>query len=161
MTIVLAAEEIECFRSLVIQRLGLYFEDAKLDLLVGVLRQRMELTGCHIFSSYQQRLIAAAATGEEIGALAEQLTVCETYFFRYAPQLRAFAEVVVPNRIRARGHYQKLRILSAGCASGEEAYSLAILIRERLPELAAWNIEIRGIDLNPAMVGKARRARYS
>jgi chemotaxis protein methyltransferase CheR len=68
---------------------------------------------------------------------------------------------MIPHRIQARGHHRKLRILSAGCASGEEAYSLAMLIRERLPELAGWDVEIRGIDANPAMVRKARRARYS
>jgi chemotaxis protein methyltransferase CheR len=156
-----AAAEIECFRGLVAERLGLHFEDSKLDFLADVLRQRMEDTGCHLFSAYRKRISSFAEERSETGALAEQLTVGETYFFRYAEHFRAFIEVVLPNRIQARGGDLRLRILSAGCASGEEPYSLAILIRERFPELASWDVEIRGFDVNASVVGKAKRARYS
>ncbi len=156
-----AAAEIECFRSLVAERLGLYFEDGKLDFLADVLRQRMEDTGCHLFSAYQKHISSHAVERREVGALAEQLTVGETYFFRYAEHFQAFAEAVLPNRIQARGDDHRLRILSAGCASGEEPYSLAILIREQFPELAAWDIQILGFDVNPLIVAKAKRARYS
>jgi chemotaxis protein methyltransferase CheR len=117
MSATLAAAEIESFRSLVAQRLGLYFEDAKLDFLADVLRQRMESAGCRLFSSYQRCVAASAGAGEEICALAEQLTVGETYFFRYAQQFSAFIELVIPNRMRARSNDRRLRILSAGCAS--------------------------------------------
>lgn len=156
-----AAAEIECFRGLVAERLGLHFDDSKLDFLADVLRQRMEDTGCHLFSAYCKRISSFPEERSETGALAEQLTVGETYFFRYAEHFRAFAEVVLPSRIQARGGDRRLRILSAGCASGEEPYSLAILIRERFPELASWDVEIRGFDVNAAVVGKAKRARYS
>jgi chemotaxis protein methyltransferase CheR len=160
-TVALAGADVEYFRALVAQRFGLYFEDAKLDFLADVLQRRMKATRCAPFSSYQRRIVSPANEHEELRVLAEQLTVNETYFFRYADQFRAFAEVVVPNRIQARAPGRLLRILSAGCASGEEAYSLAILIRDRLPELASWDITIQGIDVNASMVGKAWRARYS
>ncbi len=156
-----AAAEIECFRGLVAERLGLHFEDAKLDFLADVLRQRMEDTGCHVFTEYRKRISSFAEERSETCALAEYLTVGETYFFRYAEHFQAFAEVVLPNRIQARGGDRRLRILSAGCASGEEPYSLAILVRERFPELASWEIEILGFDVNSSVVGKAKRARYS
>lgn len=159
MIVALAAAEIECFRGLVAERLGLYFEDSKVDFLAEVLRQRMEDTGCHQFSVY--RISSFAGEGSEIGALAEQLTVGETYFFRCAEHFQAFADVVLPSRIQARGGDRRLRILSAGCASGEEPYSLAILIREKFPELASWDIKILGFDVNSSVVGKAKRARYS
>jgi chemotaxis protein methyltransferase CheR len=161
MTVALAGADVECFRALVARRLGLYFEDAKLDFLADVLQRRMEGTRCALFSLYQSRIASPVNEHEELCALAEQLTVNETYFFRYADQFRAFAELVVPNRIQARAHQHRLRILSAGCASGEEAYSIAILIRDQLPELASWDITIHGIDVNALMVGKALRARYS
>jgi chemotaxis protein methyltransferase CheR len=161
MTEALAAADIESFRALVARRLGLYFEDAKLDFLAEVLQRRMEGARCDFFSLYQRRITSSANEHEELCALAEQLTVNETYFFRYADHFRAFAEVVVPNRIQARARQRRLRILSAGCASGEEAYSLAILIRDRLPELASWEITIHGIDVNASMIGKALRAKYS
>ncbi len=156
-----ASAEIECFRGLVAERLGLYFEDSKLDFLADVLRQRMEKTGCQHFSSYQKRISSFAEERGETCALAEHLTVGETYFFRYTEHFQAFVEVVLPNRIQARGGDRRLRILSAGCASGEEPYSLAILVRERFPELASWDVEIRGFDVNSSMVGKAKQARYS
>jgi chemotaxis protein methyltransferase CheR len=161
MTVAIVGADVECFRTLVAQRLGLYFEDAKLDFLADVLQRRLEGTRCALFSSYQRRIVSSANEHEELRVLAEQLTVNETYFFRYPDHFRAFAEVVVPNRIQALASQRRLRILSAGCASGEEAYSLAILIRDRLPELAPLDITIHGIDVNASMVGKALRARYS
>ncbi len=126
-----AAAEIECFRGLVAERLGLHFEDAKLDFLADVLRQRMEDTGCHVFTEYRKRISSFAEERSETCALAEYLTVGETYFFRYAEHFQAFAEVVLPNRIQARGGDRRLRILSAGCASGEEPYSLLPMICSR------------------------------
>jgi chemotaxis protein methyltransferase CheR len=156
-----AAAEIECFRGLVAERLGLHFEDSKLDFLADVLRQRMGETGCHQFSAYRNRISSLAGERSEIGALAEQLTVGETYFFRYSEHFQAFADVVLPSRIQARGGDRQLRILSAGCASGEEPYSVAILIRERFPELASWDIKILGFDLNSSVLEKAKRGRYS
>jgi chemotaxis protein methyltransferase CheR len=160
MTLALAAD-IECFRGLVAERLGLHFEDSKLDFLADVLRQRMEATRCVHFSSYHQRITSSAGEPGEMRAVAEHLTICETYFFRYADQFRAFTETVVPDRIRARDHCRQLRILSAGCASGEEAYSVAMLIRDRLPDLASWDITIRGVDVNASMLEKASRGRYT
>jgi chemotaxis protein methyltransferase CheR len=155
------AAEIERFRVLVAERLGLHFDDDKLHLLAEVLGQRMEDTGCRQFSAYQNRLCSCSGEPSEIGALAGQLTVGETYFFRYEEHFKVFADVVLPSRIRARSGERRLRILSAGCASGEEPYSLAIIIRERFPELASWKIEILGCDVNTSVVGKAKRARYS
>jgi chemotaxis protein methyltransferase CheR len=156
-----AAAEIESFRGLVAERLGLYFEDGKLDFLADVLRQRMADSGCHLFSAYQKHISSLAAERSEICALAGQLTVGETYFFRYAEHFRVFSEVVLPSRMRTRGGERRLRILSAGCASGEEPYSLAILVRERFPELASWDVEILGFDVNSSMIGRAKQARYS
>ena len=157
----LAHAEVACFRSLVAERLGLFFEDGKLDFLCDVLRQRMESTGSGHFSSYKRRLSSPANDPEEVRAVAEQLTVGETYFFRYADHFSAFKEVVLPDRIRAQDGRRQLRILSAGCASGEEAYSLAIVVRDALSDLPSWSISIQGIDVNAAVVKKASRARYT
>jgi chemotaxis methyl-accepting protein methylase len=80
MKIALAATEIECFRTLVTQRFGLYFGEPRLDFLADVVRQRMEATGCVHFSSYQRRIASSAGEPDELRALAERLTVNETYF---------------------------------------------------------------------------------
>ncbi len=68
--------------------------------------------------------------------------------------------MALPERMRARGATRTLRLLSAGCASGEEAYSLAIVARETILD-PSWDVSIRAIDLNPAVLEKAARARYS
>ena len=154
---ILTRADLEGFGSFVAERFGLSFEDGKLDFLKDLACRRIQASGCERFSEYQQRVLSSP---QELRALAEHLTVCETYFFRYAEHFRAFTQVVVPDRIRVRGHCRQLRILSAGCASGEEAYSLAILIRDQLPDLASWEIVIHGIDVNPSMVKKAMRACY-
>jgi len=161
MTAVLDRADIEQFRGIVMRCLGLHYEDGKLDYLAGVLRQRMTSIGSSRFDSYVKRLTTSPSSSEEIRALAEELTVNETFFFRNADNLRAFTEAVLPDRVRTKAGEKRLRILSAGCASGEEPYSLAILVREALPDLAAWDVKIIGIDVNPGMLTKARQARYS
>jgi chemotaxis protein methyltransferase CheR len=161
MTVALDRTDIEQFRTIIVRRFGLHLEDGRLDYLADVLRQRMESNGNLRFDSYFKGLTASPSGSEEFRALAEQLTVNETFFFRNTDSLRAFTEVVLPDRIRAKSRERRLRILSAGCASGEEPYSLAILVREALPDFGAWDVKIIGIDVNLAMLTKAREARYS
>ncbi|HEY1797500.1 MAG TPA: protein-glutamate O-methyltransferase CheR [Stellaceae bacterium] len=96
----------------------------------------------------------------ECAALARELTVGETYFFRNIEQFRALAEVALPDRMRANQSTRRLRLLSAGCASGEEAYSLAIVLRETTAS-QGWDALVRAVDINPAALEKAARARYS
>ena len=161
MTPVLDRADLEQFRTIVARRLGLQYEDGKLDYLAEVARRRMEAVGSARFESYLERLISSPKGSDEFRALAEQLTVNETFFFRNADNFRAFAEIVLPERIRAKTREKRLRILSAGCASGEEPYSLAVLVREALSDLANWDVKIIGIDVNPAVLAKATQARYS
>ena len=164
MTPVLDRTDIEQFRTIVARRLGLQYEDGKLDYLAEVVRQRMKLVGSAHFGSYRsylEHLNSSPKGSAEWRVLAEQLTVNETFFFRNADNFRAFAQIVLPERIRAKTQEKRLRILSAGCASGDEPYSLAIMVREALPDLGAWDVQIIGIDINPAILVKATQARYS
>jgi chemotaxis protein methyltransferase CheR len=159
MNIVLHATDISRFRALISLRMGLHFEDDKLDYLTEVLRERLEAGGRGLADTYLERLSAGAP--DEVRALARRLTIGETYFFRYFDHFRAFTGVVLPDRARVQEVRRRLRILSAGCASGEEAYSLSILVREHLPNVSLWDVQIRGIDINPAVIEKASAARYS
>jgi len=161
MTPVLDRTGIDQFRTIIARRLGLQYEDGKLDYLAEVARRRMELVGSTRFESYLERLISSPKGSDEFRALAEELTVNETFFFRNADNCRAFAETVLPERIRAKTREKRLRILSAGCASGEEPYSLAVLVREALSDLGNWDVKIIGLDVNPAVLAKAAQARYS
>jgi chemotaxis protein methyltransferase CheR len=151
---------LERFRTAVARRLGLLFDDGKLDYLAEVLGRRLEQSGVEGCAAYLDRLSSPAGWHEEWRALAGDLTVGETYFFRYRDHFRAFTEAVLP--VLVQDPPGRLRILSAGCASGDEAFTLAILVREQLPALAAGGqVTIRGLDVNPAAIERARAGRYS
>jgi len=99
-------------------------------------------------------------SASELGWLADRLTVNETFFFRNTEHFAALTELVLPELLgRARAEQRPVRALSAGCASGEEAYSLAIAL-EALGA-APHEISITGVDVSPAVIERARRARFS
>jgi chemotaxis protein methyltransferase CheR len=150
--------DVDRFRSVVARCLGLQFDDDKLGFLADVVRRRLEVSG-QTPDVYLARL-ETESLDDEIGALSHELTVPETYFFRHNDQYRAFAEIALPDRLGAQSAARRLHILSAGCASGEEAYSLAMLVREAAMD-PSWDVSILGVDVNPAIVSRAMRALFS
>jgi chemotaxis protein methyltransferase CheR len=150
-------DSLERFRDAIVRRLGLLFDESKAGFLGEVLQRRSEGAGMPI-EAYLA-LLEANPGKAEIGRLAEALTVGETYFFRNVDQFHAFTEVALPERMRANAVSRRLRVLSAGCASGEEAYTLAIILRTAIDP--SWQVTIRAIDANPAALRKAAAARYS
>ena len=102
---------------------------------------------------------SSMASHDELRELASDLTIGETYFFRSPEQLRVFSEVALP-RLTRIDRARPIRILSAGCSTGEEPYTLAMTLRELGP-LAPVDVSILGIDINPEALAKARRGRYS
>ena len=145
------------FRELLAARLGWTFADNDVPHLTQELLRRAETNGL-AQDGYLRRL--AGSWDDELAALAEELTITETYFFRHGEQLRALAGVALPERMAARATQRVLRLLSVGCSSGEEAYTLGIVARELLPD-PGWIISVLGLDANPAMLRKAGRAHYS
>jgi len=158
MSVAVTRPEVERFRAAIARRMGLEFDDAKLGLLGEVLRRRLATRHAG-FSDYLATLERAPPPGE-CGALAEELTVTETYFFRNHQQFDALAAVVLPDRRERQPAPRRLRLLSAGCASGEEAYSLAIAAAEALSK-SGWQADIHAADLNPAALAKAQQGRYT
>jgi chemotaxis protein methyltransferase CheR len=159
-----AASQVERFRTSIVRRLGLRFDDARLASLAELLSRRADRSTTSV-ESYLGGLEAGPSSRAELRTLAEELTVTETYFFRNVEQFHALRELVLPARARARSEAapagsRRLRILSAGCASGEEVYSLAILIRDQ-PELVGFEVDVLGIDVNPAALARAARGRYA
>ncbi len=161
MTIRLDNTDIERFRALVIQQFGLRFDDSKAEFLADILRERAARLGHSSADEYLRHLAPPSDGRAEFKALANLLTVPETYFYRNPDNFRALAGSVLPYFANARANQRRLRILSAGCASGEEAYTLAIVVRDHLPDIAAWTVRITGVDLNPANIAKAGKAHYS
>ncbi|WP_306213670.1 CheR family methyltransferase [Actinoplanes sp. RD1] len=146
------------FRRVLAARLGWSFDDNDAGHLQQVLGRRTAATG-FAPDAYLGRL-EAGDWAAETTVLAELLTINETYFFRHGEQFRALAEVALPERIRDRAAQRVLRMLSVGCSSGEEAYTLAIVGRtvQRDP---AWIVSVLGLDASPAVLERAAAARYS
>jgi chemotaxis methyl-accepting protein methylase len=154
-----SAHEIARFRELLATAMGWQFDDARIDGLSQTLTLRAEALGTSC-TAYLEALALAPATTGEIAALARELTVTETYFLRHADQFRALVQTALPDRLEAAPDGASIEVLSIGCASGEEPYSIAMMVREFLPA-AAQRVIITGADLNPQMLERARRAHYS
>jgi len=154
----MSTPDLERFRGAILQSMGLHFDDGKLGLLSEVLRRR--LSKRRASGELYLAELETNPAAEEWRALAEELTVTETYFFRNPNQFDALAGTVIPDRIARHGAPRTLRFLSAGCSSGEEAYTLAIVGLEALHK-PGWDVAVRAADLNPVQLGKAQRARYA
>lgn len=150
------AENVERFRLAVADLFGLHFDDSKLAFLAELLRARAEASGCED-ATYVQRVNDRSLAATEYRWLAQQLTVTETFFFRQIEQCRALLQVL-SERMR-ESPSASIRLLSAGCATGEEPYSLAMLLRAQFGDAIA--VRIRGVDLNPQGLERARRGRYT
>ncbi len=148
--------------TLVAARMGLHFpKNRQRDLLRGAQALARE-HGCEDVEAFLQSLVNAPLTDRQIEVLTAHLTVGETYFFRETKSLEAFRSHVVPALVRERaGGDQRIRLWSAGCSTGEEAYSLAMILDEAVPDHEAWAVDILATDINPRSLEQARRGVYT
>lgn len=108
-----------------------------------------------------ERLISRPLTRREIEMLASHLTVGETYFFREENSFAALEAHILPELLqRRRSGEQRLRIWSAGCCTGEEPYSMAILLNRLIPDPDDWNLTLLATDINPLFLRKAAAGEY-
>jgi chemotaxis protein methyltransferase CheR len=128
--------------------------------LERALRQAMLESGAPDLDALYEHL-AGSSGRAALDTLVEALTIGETHFFRNRPQFEALAGHILPELIKRRRASRQLRLWSAGCASGEEPYSLAILLEQLLPDLAEWQVLILATDLNRQALAKAERGVYS
>ena len=156
-------------RDLIESRCGLRFDDSQRGSLSSSVAARMQLLGLINEDEYLDRLRGAVPTlvETELRNLLNLVTVTETCFFRDAAQFSLFREHIVPTLMAERaanGHgSKKIRIWSAGCSTGEEAYSLAITLDAMgiFRSHPDWLIEIIGTDLNTEALERARCAVYT
>jgi chemotaxis protein methyltransferase CheR len=154
-------QELSQVQALIEERSGLRTDTDQLAQLSHVLEECLAKSPAKTVNEYVEGLRDESFHDREFDALIVRLTVNETYFFRDTAQLAMFQHVLLPATFERAQHEQRtLRILSAGCSSGEEAYSLSILAHQKLGPLAK-QVEIVGIDINRDALEKARNARYS
>ncbi|MGO4524576.1 CheR family methyltransferase [Microvirga sp. 2MCAF35] len=148
-------------KSRIIERTGHFYYQDKDDLLWERVRKRLRATGLAGSTQYLNLLDDAISGPAEWGKLEAEITIGETFFFRYAEQFAALRETILPEIIDRKRDTQRLRIWSAGCSTGAEPYSLAILVKEILGErLGTWRVSIVGTDINDSFLNLARQARF-
>lgn len=145
------------FRDLLARRAGLHFPETKRDDLAHRLTQARQAAS---LPSLDALYTAAHDDGKAWEAIVTHLTIGETYFFRHAAQFEVLRQHIFPQLIAERSALRMLRIWSAGCATGEEPYSLAMLLHELLPEPATWHVTILATDINPLFLERARNGLY-
>jgi chemotaxis protein methyltransferase CheR len=142
-------------------RMGLHFPpERQRDIERGITATAREL-GFPDAQTCARALLSAPLTHAQLEVLASHLTVGETYFFREKKSFKALEEHILPELLRARrGAERRLRIWSAGCCTGEEPYSVAMLLDRLIPDAEAWNVTILGTDINSHFLRKAAEGVY-
>ncbi|MEK7680116.1 MAG: CheR family methyltransferase, partial [Deltaproteobacteria bacterium] len=136
------------FNALISGKTGLLMRGLDLEGLKKAVAARSAATGLGSPYEYYDFLISGSGRAEaEIRELLSLLTVGESYFFRDSGQFGLLKDSLLPELIKRQGIEKSLRIWSAGCSTGEEPYSIAMLIDELLPERGAWDILILATDM--------------
>ncbi|MBI5756189.1 MAG: protein-glutamate O-methyltransferase CheR [Nitrospirae bacterium] len=152
-------------RDMIYERSGIYFSDHKKYILENRLLRRVEDGGFGDFEKYAYFLRYDHGREREFTTLFNIITTNETSFFRDSNQLHAFESVVLPQtmqNMREKG-IRRLRIWSSACSTGEEPYTLAMLVLSRLSQAEGrdWDIEIHGSDISEGVLSSARRGEYN
>lgn len=157
----LGAEAFRILRDAIYSHCGIWFDDATQFLLERRAAPRLDALGVGDFDEYCGILRGSlpAARRAEMDELVELCTTKETYFFREQYQLEAYRDEILPAIFRANQKKKRITVWSAGCSSGEEAYTVAILLLES-GLFTDWDVRIFGSDMSRRMLQIARRARY-
>lgn len=150
------------FTLLIKDHLGLNYEtDHQKKDLEAKLLPISQAFGCRTPTECLALLKKAPLSKDQIKTLAQYLTIGETYFFRDKNLFGVLEDRILPKLIAAKsGRDQQLRIWSAACCTGEEPYSIAILLHKLIPNLSEWRISILATDINPAFLEKAEAGVY-
>jgi chemotaxis protein methyltransferase CheR len=155
-------DEFLLLRDCIYAHCGIYFDIESKYIIEKRLSHRLLDLHFATFYDYYHYLKYNRNKEQELMDIMNVITTNETYFFREAYQLKAFSDEIIPELIKhktARG-IRSLRIWSAGCSTGEEPYTIAMLL-STIPELKGWKVEIIGTDISQKVLQQARRAVYA
>lgn len=156
----LGEKDLLLFQTYLVTHSGLHFDLRNSKILERGLVRRMRAVNASDYTTYHDYLNRYGESRQELKKLLGLLTVGETYFFRYLAHFSALAKSVIPEIMVSRRKERTLRIWSAGCSTGEEPYSLAMLLLEEFPELAGWDLQILATDINQRSLHRARQGIY-
>jgi chemotaxis protein methyltransferase CheR len=151
-------------RELIYKACGIYTPDNRLRFLEERCQRRMDIVQARSVRDYFEYLTMHTSRATELNHLLNEITVGETCFFRNQPQLEVLQKAVFPAIVsnKAAQPLKNLRVWSAGCSTGEEAYTLAVLLLENAGGvLKGWTFEIFATDLNDRSLTKAQEGVYS
>lgn len=145
----------------IIQATGLAYYRAKQDALAENIEKRLLNHGFATCEAYLNLLLLDKVGDIELDELITSLTIGETYFLRYAEQFNALRDVILPEVIKRKKNDRRLRIWSAGCSIGAEAYSISILLQRNFAQLLqGWEVSILGTDINREFLARAQEGRF-
>jgi chemotaxis protein methyltransferase CheR len=151
----------ERLKSQLIASTGLAFYSERDDILMGLIEGRLSRLALRNCSSYARFLANGEAGGAEMELLIAQLTIGETYFSRDEDQFTAIRDVILPDILERKQASKELRIWSAGCATGAEPYSLAIVLADKLAgQVDDWQVCIYASDLNQSYLTQAAEGKF-
>ncbi len=158
----LSEEEFRLLRDLIHERFGIFFDEAQRVSLGSRLVGRLSALDLFSFEDYYRYLRFGPQRDEELGKMVSHITNNETYFFRESTQLDVFANSVLPTlreRKVAAGE-RTLRILSAGCSTGEEPHTAAMIVYDSGQFFWSWDIWVIGMDADHQALEKAEKGLY-
>ncbi len=153
-------DEFRIFRDLVHRECGISLHADKKDFLRAKIEKR--LGALNIGSYFQYYKYLTEKNRDELCIFIDSVTINETHFFRNAPQFEMFREEVLPELLEGKRRRRDYRfnVWSAGCATGEEPYSIAMELAEAIPDALLWNIKIVASDISLRCLGLANSGRY-
>lgn len=158
----LSGSEFKKVAALVYERTGIHLPECKSDLLSNRLRKRLRSLELGTFEEYYKLLKDPSRCEEELPHFLSAVTTNETYFFRNDALWKYFRETWIPSiAAKKKTGDKSLRIWSAASSSGEEAYTAAICLHEKLPQIAAWKISVIGSDISERVLEKAKSGEYN
>jgi chemotaxis protein methyltransferase CheR len=158
----LTPEQFSLFQQFIYRQTGIRMQDGKITLLSNRIRRRLRDLGLDSFEEYYRLLVAKKLPGE-LEPFIDAVTTNETHFFRTGGHFEWFGGPFlddITGRAAAGLHDRSLRVWSAACSSGEEAYSLAICLVESRQRLPGWRLSVLGTDISETVIAQARAGKY-
>ena len=156
---VISDETFNEFRTLIFEKTGIHMRDGKQILISNRLRKRLAALHLSSYEEYYRVLVSGAAGEEELHNFIDAVSTNETYFFREINHFNVLRKTILPEILRRKRH---VRIWSAGCSTGEEVYTLRIVVNEAVEECGQPGAEVSivGTDISTAAISRARNGVY-